>query len=93
MLPGHPEVPRGGIEGSMAQEHLDRPDIDARFEEVGRKTVAQRMDTWAVRDPCALLGMLVDLLGRADRHRHLGRAARKQPRGWPVAFPVGAQFG
>ena len=92
MLLGHPEVPCGGIEGSMAQEHLDRPDIDARFEEVGRKTVAQRMDTLAVRDPCALLGMRGDLLGRAERPRHLGRAARQQPRGWPVAFPVGAKF-
>src|SRR5690242_14303013 len=80
MLLVNPEVPRGGIEGPMAQEHLDRPDIDARFEEVGRKTVAQRMDTLAVRDACALLGMIVDLLGRADRHRHLGLEARKQPR-------------
>jgi hypothetical protein len=93
MLLGNPEVPRGGIEGPMAQEHLDRPDIDARFEEVGRKTVAQRLDTLAVRDPRALLGMIVDLRGRADRHRHLGLAACKQPRGGPVAFPVGAQFG
>ena len=77
----------------MDQEHLDRPDIDARFEEGGRTTVAQRLETLAVRDPCALLDMRGDLLGRAERPRHLGRAARKQPRGWPVAFPVGAQFG
>ena len=48
MLPGDPEVPRGGVEGPMAQEHLDRPDIDAGFEQVGRKAVAQRMDTLAV---------------------------------------------
>jgi len=38
-LPGDPEVLRGGIERLVAQEHLDRPDIDARFEEVGRTTV------------------------------------------------------
>jgi hypothetical protein len=44
MLWGDPEVPRGRGAGPMAQEHLDRPDIDARFEEVGRKTVAQGMD-------------------------------------------------
>ena len=60
------------VVGPMAQEHLDRPDIDARFEQVGRKTVAQRMDTLAVRDPRALLDMIVDLLGRADGHRPLG---------------------
>jgi hypothetical protein len=28
----------------MAQEHLDCPDIDARFEQVGRKAVAERFD-------------------------------------------------
>jgi hypothetical protein len=56
----------------MAQEHLDGPDIDARFEQVGRKTVAQRMNPVAVRDPRALLGMIGDLLGRADGHRPLG---------------------
>jgi hypothetical protein len=76
----------------MAQEHLDRPDIDARFEQVGRTTVAQRMDTVAVRDPCALLRMIVDLLGRAAGHRLLGIEPRKQPGGWPVEAPVGAQL-
>jgi len=29
----------------MAQEHLDRPDIDARFEQVGRKAVAEGIST------------------------------------------------
>ena len=48
MLLGHPEGARSGIEGPMAQEHLDRPDIDARFEEMGRKTMAERMDAVAV---------------------------------------------
>ena len=76
----------------MAQEHLDRLDIDARFEQVGRKTVAQRMDTLAVRDPRALLDMIVDLLGRTDRHWPLGIEACKQPRGWPVELPVGAEL-
>jgi hypothetical protein len=72
---------------------LDRPDIDTRFEQVGRETVAQRMDPVAVRDPRALLGMIGDLLGCADGHRHLGIAARQQPRAWPVALPGGAQLG
>jgi hypothetical protein len=93
MLPGDPEILRGGIERLVAQEHLDRPDIDARFEEVGRKTMAERMDAVAVRHPRTLLRMLVDFLGRADGPRHGGIKARKQPRAWPVALPVGAQFG
>ncbi len=90
MLPGDPEVLRGGIERLVAQEHLDRPDIDARFEEVGRKTMAERMDAVAVRHPRTLLRMIGDFLGRADGHRHVGIKARKQPRAWPVALPVGA---
>jgi len=93
MLWGDPEVPRGRVEGPMAQEHLDRPDLDARFEQVGRTTGAQRMDTLAVRDPSALLGMRGDLLGRADGHRPLGSAARQQPGGWPVEGPGGASLG
>jgi hypothetical protein len=73
----------------MTQAHLDRSDIDTRFEPVGRKTVAQRMNTRAVRDPCALFRMLVDLLSRADGHRLLGIESRQPPRGWPVEAPVG----
>ena len=45
MLLGDPEVPRGGVERPMAQQHLDRPDVDASFEQVGRKTVAERIST------------------------------------------------
>ena len=75
----------------MAQEQLDGPDIDARFEQVGRTTVAQRMDTVAVRDPCARLRMIGELLGRAAGHRLLGIEPRTQPGGWPVAAPGGAQ--
>ena len=45
ILAGDPEIPRGGVEGPLAQEHLDRPDIDARFEEVRRKTMAHRIST------------------------------------------------
>jgi len=93
MLPGDPEVPCGGVERPMAQQHLDRPDVDASFEQVGRKTVSQRMDTLAVRDPSALLRMRGDLLGRADGHRPMGIASRKQPWSWPVELPVGAQLG
>ena len=77
----------------MAQQHLDRPDVDPGFEQVGRETMAQRMDAVAVRDPRGPLRVRGDFLGRADGHRRVGIEARKQPRGWPVALPVGAQFG
>ena len=93
MLSGDPEIARGRVERLMAQQHLDRPDIGPGLEQVGRETMAERMDALAVRDPSALLRMIIDLLGRADGHRRVRIEARKQPRGWPVAFPVGAQFG
>ena len=93
MLSGDPEVLRGGIERLVAQQQLDRPDVGPGFEQVSRATMAQRMDALAVRDPSALLRMRVDLLGRADGHRRVRIASRQQPRGWPVACPVGAQCG
>jgi len=93
MLLGDPEVPRGGVERPMAQEHLARPDSDPRVEQVGRKTVAQRMDTLAVRDPRALLRRIGDLLRRADGHRQLALASCQHPWGWPVQGPGGAQLG
>jgi hypothetical protein len=77
----------------MAQEHLDRPDIDARFAQVGRKAVAQRMDTVAVGDLSAQLRMLGELLGRADGQRPVGIAPRQQPRSWPREVPGGTQCG
>jgi hypothetical protein len=39
MLPGDPEIPCGGIERPMTQQHLDGPDIDPRFKQVRRKTM------------------------------------------------------
>jgi len=77
----------------VAQEPLDRPDINARFEEVGRKTMAERMDAMAVRHPRTWLHMIGDCLGRAEGHRDVGIKARQQPRAGPVALPVGAQLG
>ena len=93
MPPGDLEGPRGGIERLVAQQHLDRPDVGPGFEQVSRETMAERMDALAVRDPSALLRMVADLLGRADGHWRVRIESRKHPRGWPVAFPVGAQFG
>jgi len=93
MLLGDPEVPRGGVERPMAQAHLDRPDSDPRVAPVGRQTVAQRMDTLAVRDPSALLRRIGDLLRRADGHRQLALASCKHPWGWPVKLPGGPPFG
>ncbi len=55
--------------------------------------LAERMDAVAVRHPRALLRMRGDCLGCADGHRRVRIASREQPRGWPVAFPVGAQCG
>jgi hypothetical protein len=45
MLAGDPEIPGGGIERPMPQQHLDRPDIDARFQQVRRKAMAERIST------------------------------------------------
>lgn len=92
MLAGDPEGSGGGIKRLMPQQHLDRPDIDARVQQVRGKTMAQGMDTVAVRDPCGPLRVIGDFLGRADGHRRVRIEARKQPLHWSVELPVGAQF-
>src|SRR5439155_19008119 len=82
MLPGDSEVLRGSSERLVAQQHLDRPDVSTGFEQVRRETMAERMDAVAVRNPRALLRMIVDCLGCADGHRRVRIASREQPRGW-----------
>jgi hypothetical protein len=77
----------------MPQYHLDRPDIDARFQEVRRKAMPQAMDAVAVRDAGGPLRVLIDCLGRAHGHGRVGIEARKPPLGWPVECPRGAQCG
>jgi hypothetical protein len=49
MLAGDPEVPGGGIERPMPQQHLARADIDARFQQVRGKTMAARIATLRIR--------------------------------------------
>jgi hypothetical protein len=44
MLAGDSEIPGGGLERLMPQQHLDRPDIDACFQQVRRKAMAARCD-------------------------------------------------
>jgi hypothetical protein len=39
MLAGDPEGPGGGSKRLIPQQHLDRPDIDARFQQVRGKTM------------------------------------------------------
>ena len=77
----------------MAQQHLDRPDVDSGFEQVRRETMAERMDAVAMRDPRGLLGVIGDFLGGANGHWPAGIKSRKSPRSWPVEVPVGAQCG
>lgn len=93
MLPGDPEGLRGSIERLVAQHPLDRPDGSTGFEHVRRDTRAERRDAVAVRHPRARLRMRGDFLGCADGHRRVRIESREQPRGWPGALPVGAQFG
>jgi hypothetical protein len=61
----------------MAEQHLDRPDVNPRFQEVRRETRAQRMDTVAVCDPRGPLGVLGDFLRGAAGHGPVGIEARQ----------------
>jgi hypothetical protein len=90
---GAPEIPGGGLERPRPQQPLDRPDIAARCQPVGRQAMAQGVAAVAVREACGPLRVLGDVLGGAHGHRRVGSAPRKPPRRWPVELPIGAQCG
>jgi hypothetical protein len=92
-VPGDLQVPCGGIERLRAAQHLDRPDVAPRFQEGGRATLAERMDTVAVWAPCGPLGVRGDFLRGAAGQGPVGSKARQEPRRWPGKRPGGAQCG
>ena len=49
-----PGVEGGVLQLGMAEQCLDDADIDAVFEQVGSKAVAQRVRADALGDPCSL---------------------------------------
>ena len=68
-------------------------DIDTRFEEMGGKAMAQRLEACAVLEVGRLLGVGGDPLRGPDGHRCGGVSTRKQPAWRPVQPPRGSQCG
>ena len=64
MPPGEMEIVQRRANARVAQEPLDGVRVIARFEEVGRKSVPQRMDSAGLGDPGCGLGVLKEAPGR-----------------------------
>ena len=64
----------GGIDLGVAQQHLDHADIDALFEQVSGKRMAQSVRTHALMDP-GELGRLMHGAVQLSRRDRIGAAA------------------
>jgi hypothetical protein len=57
-------VQHGRLDLLMAEHLLDRTEINARFEQMGRERVPQRVQTDTLGDPCLATGPLEELAWR-----------------------------
>src|SRR5262249_24212287 len=76
---GNAGVAGRGLKLVMAQKRLDDPDIGTAFEQVGGKTVAQRVQAHPFLDSGPISRFIEQPAELAGSYRLLGLAARKQP--------------
>ena len=86
------EVPHRRGDLAMAQEALHGVQVDAGFEQVGGKRVAQGVDAALLLDAGAQLGHRVDLLGDGDVDRTRALAIGEEPDARRRALPVRAEI-
>jgi hypothetical protein len=92
MPSGEMEIVEGGTNAGMAQKPLDGMRVTARFEQVRREGVSQRMDPTGLRNPGFGLGALKDAPGGHARDVIGATLVGKEPDRGAVDFPVGAEL-
>src|SRR6202045_3624621 len=76
---GHARVARCRLELVVTEESLNDADIGPTFEQMGRKTVAQRMQRHRLLDAGRLSRLVKQTIELPGRHRLSWLAAREQP--------------
>src|SRR5712671_4612398 len=76
---GHARVARRRVELVVTEESLNDADIGPTFEQMGRKTVAQRMQRHRLLDASRVSRLVKQTIELPGRHRLSRLAARKQP--------------
>src|ERR1700738_3068266 len=76
---GHTRVARCRVELVMTKESLNDADIGPTFEQMGRKTVAQRMQRHCLLDAGRVSRLVKQTIELPGRHRLSWLAAREQP--------------
>jgi len=92
LLAGQLEVANGRADRLVAHEHLDRSDIDAGLEQVGREAMAKGVNASCFLDAGFDLGRFVDLADGLSADVAVRMGAGKHPDGRPLDLPVGAQL-
>ena len=82
------EVATGTAQAAMAQQELDPPQIDPRFEEMGRKRVTEHMRVDHLRESRSLPGMPANKLHGLGSHRARLGMAGKEPGLRFVLLPI-----
>src|SRR5437867_2615607 len=72
-------VAGGGADVAVAHQSLDGDQIDATFEQVGGKGVAQRVNTATLGDARAITGTPISALGGLDTQRPYTATRAKEP--------------
>ncbi len=78
-LDSYMEVSTSGSDGAMAEQLLDREDVRPMLQHMGGTAVTKRMDAPALGDVDLLLGLIVNLLGRGNRHGAFAILAKEEP--------------
>src|SRR5260370_25330207 len=76
---GHTRVARCRVELLVTEESLNDADIGPPFEQMGRKTVAQRMQRHRLLDAGRVSRLVKQTIELPGRHRLSRLAAREQP--------------
>src|SRR3954451_22166132 len=85
-------ITRRGRQMLMAEQHLDRADIGAGFEQMGGKAVTQPMDAHRVSELRHLTSIPASPVERAYVERAASVAAREMPVFAAYFLPIGAQL-
>ena len=79
-VPGQVEIPGRGRDVAVAEQPLNRVDVDTGFQQVRRKGVAQSVNPAGLRDPRATFRGLIGPLQTGRMHRPVAALRRETAR-------------
>ena len=85
------QVAHGGADMAVAEQALQRGQIDPGLQQVGGEGVSQAVDATFTSNAGSVAGGAVHALCHFDAHRAIAGGVGKQPQARPAIMPVAAQ--